>query len=470
MVEPRFDAPQPEKEPAVQLPASAGGFIELPSGSLPEFTPSSSAEEQARILSLLHDVGRELTSILDLDTLLLAIARRVKCLVDYDLFNVMLLNHDTHRLGHAFSLRFDERLHVRTTLALGEGLCGTAALNRKPVRVNQVRDDPRYIRCEAGMDISSELVVPLVAQDRLLGVLDLESLEPGSFTEENEKMLATLASTVAIAIENACLYDQLRKAEQRRKEDLERAREVQNLLLPTEMPRIPGIEFAVLYRPAQELGGDFYDFLHYADGRLAIAVGDVAGKGSAAALLASLGVGILREHAVHSAAAPADMLADLNGHLQVTGKGGRFIALALGTYDPARRELCLANAGFPQPLLIRGGKVRPVDVSGLPLGLFPDSVYDSVDIALTPGDIIVFCSDGIHEQTNPMEEEFGLPRLIESLATAGDGGGAERIVECISKAIDDHAGVNAACGDCRDDRTIVVLRVLSNSSADRMES
>lgn len=414
---------------------------------------------QTQILTLLQEIGKELTSILDLDELLRTVGKRVKELVDYDIFNVMLLNDLTQRLEHAFSLQYDQRITLKRTLALGEGLCGTAALERVPIRVNKVSSDPRYVRCEATMYVESELVVPLIAQDRLLGVLDLESLRPNAFSEDHEQMLTTLASTVAIALENARLYDQLRRAEQRRKEDLERAREVQQLLLPSVPPAVPGLDIATHYLPAQELGGDFYDFLPYADGRLAIAVGDVAGKGSAAALLAALGVGILREHAVHSPAPPAEMLADLNGHLQIPGGKGRFIALSLGVYDPATHELTIANAGFPRPLLVRDGNASSVDVTGVPLGILPNSTYESARLRLKPGDIVVFCSDGIHEQTNGFEEEYGIERLLSHLSGASECASAEQIAANIAHSIDEYSRDGASRRRNVDDRTIVILRV-----------
>jgi sigma-B regulation protein RsbU (phosphoserine phosphatase) len=309
-------------------------------------------------------------------------------------------------------------------------------------------------------DVESELVVPLIVKDRLLGVLDLESLKPNAFTIGHEHLLSTLAATVAIALENARLYEQLRREEQRKSEDLERAREVQELLLPTEIPALPEIEIAVRYHPAQELGGDFYDFIRYADGRFAIAVGDVAGKGSAAALLAALGVGILREHAVHSPSSPAEMLADLNGHLQASGRRGRFIAMAFGVYDAIRDELSLGSAGFPQPLLMRRGCVTRIDITGVPLGIFPDTTYESVCLRLQPGDVVIFCSDGIYEQTNALEEEFGVDRLIAHLEKGPEFSSAEGIAESIIRVIEEHAG---ECGSRRrsaDDRTIVILRVL----------
>jgi sigma-B regulation protein RsbU (phosphoserine phosphatase) len=427
----------------------------FPAASLP-----AELLEKTRVLSLLYDIARELTMILELETLVRKIGERVKVLVDYDLFNVMLLNKDSGRLESILSLRFDERVQETHTVALGEGLCGTAARERKAVRVNQVANDPRYIRCALGTGIQSELVVPLIVKDRVLGVLNLESLKPGAFTKENEEMLTMLASTVAIALENACLYDELRRAEQRKTEDLDRAREVQQLLLPKVIPQISGIDIGVLYEPAQQLGGDFYDFLPYGDGRMAIAVGDVAGKGSAAALLASLGVGILREHAVHRPSSPAEMLADLNGHLQIPGAKGRFIAMAFGVYSPDKRELILANAGFPPPLLVRDRRAVPIDVAGTPLGLFAESTYDSVSMGLKPGDMVVFCSDGVHEQMNALDEEFGIERLISSLTESRVGATAEEVAQNIVREVREYAGENG-CAECVDDRTIVVFRVIS---------
>lgn len=424
-----------------------------------EVTSGRELFEQARMLKLLYDISRELTSILDFDDLLRTVGARVKQLVDYDLFNVMLLNPDSQHLQHALSIQYDQRIQLQTELSLGQGLCGTSALERRPIRVNQVAQDPRYVQCIGAPKVQSELVVPLIVKDRLLGVLDLESLRQDAFSADHEQMLATLAASVAIALENARLYDQLRRVEQRRAEDLERARELQRLLLPSAMPKLPGIELAVCYLPAYELGGDFYDFLRYGEEGLAIAVGDVSGKGSAAALLASLGVGILREHVVHSPSQPAEMLADINGHLLAPGLHGRFIAMAFGVFDASRRELCLANAGFPQPLLVRNGRIEVIDIAGVPLGLFPESTYDSTCLSLKPGDMVVFCSDGIYEQTNSREEEFGLERLISRLADLSPDCTVDQIAGSIVRAIEDHAGHMAAAVPFADDRTIVVFRV-----------
>jgi len=196
----------------------------------------------------------------------------------------------------------------------------------------------------------------------------------------------------------------------------------------------------------------------YGNSCLAIAVGDVAGKGCVAALLASLGVGILREHAVHQSSSPAEMLADLNGHLQLPGTNGRFIAMVFASYNPEKHELALANAGLPLSLLVREKRAVPIEVMGRPLGLFPETQYDLVSISLNPGDVVVFCSDGIHEQMNATDEEFGIERLISNLSEMRTCSTAEQVIGNIMQAVRDHAG-EKAYADSSDDRTIVVLRV-----------
>src|SRR4029077_4159144 len=160
---------------------------------------------------------------------------------------------------------------------------------------------------ETGVVVRSELVVPLLIQDRLIGVLDLESAESHSFTAEHERMLATLASYAAVAAENARLYEESRETPRRPQDDLSTAREIQRQLLPTGAREVPGIDLASAYCSARELGGDFYDFLPYDEGRLALVLGDVSGKGTAAALFGSLAIGTIREHIVDHPCPPHEM-------------------------------------------------------------------------------------------------------------------------------------------------------------------
>jgi phosphoserine phosphatase RsbU/P len=419
--------------------------------------------EQATTLALLYEVSRELTSILDREELLRRVAQRVKKLVNYHVFSLMLWNEKTQRLESVFAMRYGDTIPARMSLPLHQGLTGTAAGERRILRVNDTLEDPRYIKCDIGFDTRSELVVPLLLQDRLVGVLDLESTEANAFTSEHERMLATLGSYIAIALENARLFEESRGNEHRLQDDLATAREIQRQLLPTGAREVPGLDLASVYCSARELGGDFYDFLPYGEGRLAIALGDVSGKGTAAALFASLAVGILREHVIQHPCPPAEVLAMLNRRLHAARLESRFIATVFSVYDAGTRRLTLANSGGPYPILVRDGIVQSIRVSGIPLGLYPDTEYEEITLDLQPGDTVLFASDGILESENAQQEEFGFDRLSAVLASVSPKHSASDIADKIMAATNHHSGEGVAPGD---DRTLLVLRVTDHSSSD----
>ena len=419
--------------------------------------------EQAKTLSLLYEVSRELTSILDRQELLRRVAERIKKIVDYDVFSVMLWNEQAQLLESVFAMRCNDSLPARLRIPLHQGLTGAAAGQRRVLRIHDVTEDPRYIRCETGVEARSEIVVPLLMQDRLIGVLDLESTQPHAFTLEHERMLSTLGSYVAVALENARLYEEARESERRLRNDLDTAKEIQRQLLPTGAREVPGLDLAAAYVPARELGGDFYDFLPYGQGRLGFALGDVSGKGTAAALYGSLAIGTLREVVVDHACEPACMLALLNRRLHGARLDSRFIAMLFAIYDASTRRLTLSNAGAPYPLLVRDGHVVSIRLEGVPLGLLPDTQYDESVIDLQPADIVLFASDGIVESENPAEEEFGLHRLSALLSGISPEHSARAIAERILSETDDHAGVGACP---HDDRTLVVLRVTDEPDSD----
>ena len=214
--------------------------------------------------------------------------------------------------------------------------------------------------------------------------------------------------------------------------------------------------------PARELGGDFYDLLPYGVGRLAIAIGDVSGKGTAAALYGSLAIGILRELVVDRSVSASEMLTLMNDRLLAARLDARFIAMHFAIYDAALRELSIANAGGTLPMLLRDGQVTEIDVRGMPLGLLPEAEYEETRLALIPGDVVVFASDGIHESTNATLEEFGSDRLkalLEEVVLADPG---YVIAQRIVKATDEYAGVGRPP---HDDRTLLILRVTEDTEA-----
>jgi sigma-B regulation protein RsbU (phosphoserine phosphatase) len=419
--------------------------------------------KQAETLTLLYELSHELTSILDRAELLRRIAERVKKLVDYDVFAVMIWNESTKTLESVFSMRFEDAIPSRVSVPLGQGITGSAAEERRTIRVNDVRLDPRYLNCDSDVEVRAELVVPLLRQDRLVGVLDLESTVPNAFTAEHERLLNILGTYVAVALENARLFEEARETQLRLQTDLETAREIQRQLLPSGARDVPGLDVATAYVPARELGGDFYDLLPYGVGRLAMAMGDVSGKGTAAALYGSLAIGILRELVVDREATPAEMLGLLNGRLLAARLDARFIAMHFAVYDAALRELTIANAGGTLPLLLHDGVATELDVRGVPLGLLPEAEYDEVRLSLSPGDIVVFASDGVHESTNADLEEYGSDRLKELLATVVVDDPGYTIAQRIVKATDEHAGVGRPP---HDDRTLLILRVTNDGADD----
>jgi len=419
--------------------------------------------KQGETLSLLYELSHEITSILDRGELLRKIAERIKKFVDYDVFTVMLWNESTQTLESVFAMRFEDAIPSRVSIPLHQGITGSAAAERRTIRVVDVRLDPRYLQCGADVEVRSELVVPLLRQDRLVGVLDLESTAPNAFSVEHERLLNILASYIAVALENARLFEESRENQVRLQNDLETAREIQRQLLPSGARDVPGLDLATAYVPARELGGDFYDLLPFGVGRLAIAIGDVSGKGTAAALYGSLAIGILRELVVDREASPGEMLRLLNGRLLAARLDARFIAMHFAIYDAALRELGIANAGGTLPLLVRGGEVTEIDVRGVPLGLLPNTEYDEIRLALSTGDIVVFASDGIHESTNVDLEEFGAGRLKSLLAGVATGDPGYTIAQRIVKATDEFAGIGRPP---HDDRTLLILRVTDEGAAD----
>jgi sigma-B regulation protein RsbU (phosphoserine phosphatase) len=423
--------------------------------------PFLSNPDEAKALTLLYDISRELTSILDREALLRGIAEHVKKIVDYHVFTVMLWNDQTQLLEGVFAMHYEDTIASRFRVPLGEGITGAAAANRVPIRIPDVSLEPRYIHCETSRGVRSELVVPLLLQDRLIGVLDLESTEPRAFTEQHERLISALSPFIAIALENSRLYQEARQNEQRLLAELDTAREIQRQLLPRGAREVPGLDIAASYMPARELGGDFYDFLPYGNGRLALVLGDVSGKGTPAALYGSLAIGILREHVVEHPCPPAEMLQMLNARLYAARLDARFVAMLFALYDASTRQITFASAGAPHPLLVRNGKVEELIIEGVPLGLLPEIEYEILKLDLLPGDLLVFASDGIVESENPQHEEFGGERLSAILANVSSSESVEDVSGAILLATDKFSG----SAPPHDDRTLLVLRVREEGSA-----
>ena len=248
---------------------------------------------------------------------------------------------------------------------------------------------------------------------------------------------------------------------------LDIAREVQQQLLPRSNRAFPALDLAAACVPAWELGGDFYDFLPYGNGRLALALGDVSGKGTAAALLAALTIGILRAHSVDHPCAPEQLLATLNERLNAARLNALFVAMVFAVFDSNARQITIANAGNPYPLLVRKGRIEEIPLTGIPLGLMPDTKYEPVSLDLHSGDALVFVSDGILECQSSKHEAFGTERLAAVLTSLPSAASAEGISSAILSATDVFSGQASAQ---HDDPSLIVLRVTEDSPADPSRS
>jgi sigma-B regulation protein RsbU (phosphoserine phosphatase) len=406
---------------------------------------------QARILLLLNEIARELTSILNLDELLGRIAELLRRLIDYQMFSILLLDSSGEKLQHRFSLRFNKNVHLKEELLLGQGLVGQAAATRQAVLVPDVSKDPRYILLNP--ETKSELAVPLIYKDKVIGVLDLEHTRRGFFTEDHKRTVTTLAAQVAIAIENARLYEEIARQERRLERDLALARELQVRLLPPARPKLAHLDVAAKFVPARAIGGDLYDFIPYSLSRLGIVIGDVSGKGAPAAIYAALVSGILRSHAPIEPG-PAEMLSAVNLSLAERRIEAQFVSLIYAVWDDARRTLTVANSGLPRPVYVHAGKIEVIDATGLPLGLFDDADYDEFSFRMKSGDLFVFFSDGILDARNRSGELFGRRRVEKIIADCA-GTSADCVVDSLFKAAAEHsAGVETF-----DDQTVVAIKV-----------
>jgi sigma-B regulation protein RsbU (phosphoserine phosphatase) len=413
--------------------------------------------EYTSTLETLAHIAHEFGAILNVDELLTRIANLTRRVIDYRTFGILLLNEETNELEAKVAVRYGDAVSL-PRVKVGHGLVGHAALHKEPVVVPDVHADPRYIKVVE--DVRSELVIPLLVKERCIGVFDLESPEVDAFTKSHVDILTLLASQAAVAIENARLYETIRANEDRLEKELRFAQRVQAALLPTELPaRMKGVDVAARFEPARELGGDLYDFLAPEATTLVVAVGDVSGKGVAAALYSAFAGELVRSRTFRRRytsvrGTPAGVLAATNTILYERQLEEYYCTLCYSLFDLKRRTVTLANSGLPYPIRCRDGEASQVVLPGVPLGSFPGSTYDEVTFDLAAGDVFVFFSDGASEAADALGREFGAERLL-AVAREQCVQPAKEIVDAIFAAVHDFRGDTPP----NDDTTVVVVRI-----------
>jgi sigma-B regulation protein RsbU (phosphoserine phosphatase) len=415
--------------------------------------------EYTGTLETLAEIAREFGAILQLDELLTRIANLTRRVIDYRTFGILLVNDETGELEMKVAVRYGDKVTV-PRVKLGNGIVGYAALHKVSVNVPDVSADARYIKVVD--DARSELVIPLMLQDRCIGVFDLESPELDAFSKSHVEILTLLASQAAVAIENARLYETIRANEIRLEKEIRFAQRVQAALLPMELPkRLKHVDVAARFAPALELGGDLYDFLAPEPNSLVVAVGDVSGKGVPAALYSAFAGELIRSRTFRRRYAPerfspAGVLASTNTILHERQLEEYYCTLCYALFDFKRRTLTLANSGLPYPIRCSGDSVSQIVLPGVPLGSFAGSSYDELSFDLAAGDVFVFCTDGVFEANDALEREFGAERLLEVVSDVRSKP-ARQIVDTIFSAVQDFRGDTPP----NDDMTAVAVKVIT---------
>ena len=392
---------------------------------MPETVQSASAGlSVVDKLRMLLDITKTISRSLDLDEVLNLVMDTLDSLIPYDAAGIYLVKcsrplaewegpPDETCVFHTQVVRgYDIDDLQELNLKIGEGLIGHVALTGKPYVSDDVRHNPRYIN--ARPRTNSEMVAPIISNNEVIGVFDLESDELNAYSNDDVEILMLLAFQVAIIIEKVMLHEQLIE-KQRLETQLEIAREVQLQLLPPRDPKLEGFDISAYNFPTEEVSGDYYDWVRIYDDQIGIVIADVSGKGVPAALLMAFLRASLRA-ASHIGYAPHISMSKVNYLLWESIERNQFVTAFYGILDAPNRTLAYSNAGHNPPLLMNAdGTAQFEERGGVPLGMFRDSRYYEYFATIEPGQVFVLYTDGVTDAMNQSGEEYGSQRLVEAV-------------------------------------------------------
>jgi sigma-B regulation protein RsbU (phosphoserine phosphatase) len=404
-------------------------------------------------LERLIEASKSVNSTLELGRLLNVILETALGVVDGERGTVYLLDEQKQELWSRVLIG-EEDIEIR--LPMGKGIAGYVAATGDTLNIPEAYFDSRFnpdIDKATGYRTHSILCMPMKNNSgKIIGALQLLNKRNGPFTREDESFIGALSVHAAIAVENARLYAKERDRIKMQKELLA-AREVQMNLIPKEMPTVPGFDFAACTIPAQEVGGDLFDFIPTPGGRLAFCLGDVSGKGLPASLLMANVQATIRNQ-VASNANPGHTLTHSNTLLYHNTASEKFVTLFYAVLDPATGAVAYSNAGHEAPFLIeRNGDTTRLTAGGLVLGIMEDAQYEEATVRLSPGSLLVLCSDGITEALNPEGELFGSERAM-ALLREHRAKSARQILDLLIAAIRQYAGTMNQV----DDVTLMIVK------------
>jgi sigma-B regulation protein RsbU (phosphoserine phosphatase) len=434
---------------------TTSGLLEAIEGarSNPQVSEVARVAREGDLLALISKVGITLLSSSTLDETLENIVSLVFEAVPADRCLLMMRDEHSEELRVAVA-RLRDRAGEVGEIRVSRNVMDEVVIKGKSVLTSDAQHDPRFASGTVVLQgVRSVLAVPLGVSEKVFGIIYADSpIAEGRFTEDHLKVLTTLASVAAIRVENARLVES-RFQQERLERELQLAMEIQQRFQPTAPPQVAGYELQGISFPCYEIGGDYYDFIQKDDGRLVIALGDVSGKGTAAALLMSS-----LHAAIHAQTGSHDTLVEtisaVNRYLADNIPSNRFVTLFYAELDPESGAVSFLNAGHNPPLIVHSaGTVEQLASGGLPLGIKADAEYREGRTTLQPGDVLVIYSDGVTEAASPSGEEFGPTRLYEVVSRnveASAAGIRDRIESALTKF---SQGTQAA-----DDITLVIVK------------
>ncbi len=407
-------------------------------------------------LNAMHTVSAVMISNPNLDDLLRLIVNKLVNVIDADRGTLYLIDEARGELWSRI-LQSEEGGLSEIRLKIGEGVAGYVAASGQILNIPDAYADPRFnARFDqiTGYRTRSILAAPMVnPQQKIIGVVQLLNKRGGPFTAHDERLLTAMTAQAAISIENARLYQQ--ELQQRvLQREVEMARSIQDSFLPDAIPQLAGWEIGALWCPARGVAGDFYDFYRLADGRLAVMIADVSGKGVPAALFMALSVTVLR-FGVMMNLTPDEVARRANAMILAEQRSHMFATAFIAYLAQEGGTLEYALAGHNPPLLYRAreGRCAYLPTDGVALGIFPHVEYVAHTLTLFPQDVLVLYTDGIIEAANADEEEFGEERL-RALVEANAHLPAQELAVHILQSVQRFSGEQ----ELEDDATLVVLR------------
>jgi serine phosphatase RsbU (regulator of sigma subunit) len=401
--------------------------------------------------ALLLEVGKKISATLDLSEVLDTIIDSVNQLVTYNAGGIFLIDSEKKQLRRMITRGYDNEVLDKLVLKLDRGIYGRVIRNNQPSIINDVKKNKDYFSVRK--NTNSQLTVPLSNGEDVLGVMALESDQINHFTPADKELLMTFASQVVIAIENAQLFEASMQ-KRRLESELVVASKVQKALLPEKPPEIPGLKITFLNIPSQIVGGDFYDIFKLGPNKLAVAIGDVSGKGAPASILMAMLYAGFRS-LLKIIYPVVEVVARLNNLITDTTAEGYYATFFFGIYNHESHEFTYSNAGHNPPLLLhRDGSVDRLEKGGIVLGFLKDQEYHQETVSLNNGDFLVLFTDGITEVMNSQGEEFGDERLIKFIQENRD----KNLVE-IKKLLIEELNRFSAREELADDATIAIILV-----------